>query len=190
MDPDGLVALGDVSPRVLREDPNAPFGIATDLDRLGRVLNSVDEETAKSAGPVLIVLDAGDMYRASKFEPQVTPEIAEEQRRQALGTLDSVVAQAQQRFGDDVVMVVSQANADTTVGQPEGLGPIIIAGEGWSGYLTSDSTQRDGMVTNLDVTATVLEILGLRQPVQVLGNSMRTIPAPSDPAARVETLTA
>ena len=36
MDEDGLVALGDVSTRMLREDPNAPFGFETDLKAFER----------------------------------------------------------------------------------------------------------------------------------------------------------
>ena len=77
----------------------------------------------------------------------------------------------------------------TDVGpHPEGLGPIVISGEGWDGYLTSNSTQRTGLVTNLDVTATALDVLGLERPVQVLGNAMVTEPAPAELESRVAIL--
>ncbi len=115
----------------------------------------------------------------------MTPEIAEEQHARALETLDEVVALAQDRFKGDVIIVASQSTGSDTGPHPEGLGPIVISGEGWDGYLTSSSTQRSGVVTNLDVTATALEVLGLERPVQVLGNSMITEPAPADLESRV-----
>ena len=184
MDEDGLVALGDVSTRMLREDPNAPFGFETDLKAFDRALRVLARDSAEVEGPSLVVLDAGDAYRAVKFEPQVTPEIAAEQRLHAMSTLDSVVDLARRRFPDDVVVVASQSTG-TEVGRPDGLGPIVISGAGWSGYLTSDSTQRPGLVTNLDVTATALKSLGLPRPVEVLGNPMHTVAAPADLEARV-----
>lgn len=185
MNADGTVALGDVSMRLIREEPDAPFGIATDPVAFESALSEVDERTQANAGPALIVLDAGDAYRATKFEPQVSPTIAAEQRRRALGTLDQVVALAQKRFAEDTIMVVSQSTGDPLIGRPEGLGPVVVSGTGWSGYVTSNSTQREGLVTNLDVTATVLESLGLKRPVQVLGNEMRVTPAPPSLEERV-----
>lgn len=185
----GLVALGDVSSRVLREDPGAPFGIETDTDAFARVLIDVEARTRDSAAPALIVLDAGDAYRATKFESQVTPEIAETHRQKALGTLDRIVALAMERFPDDVLIVASQSTGDALAGRMEGFGPIIVSADGWQGYLSSSSTQREGIVTNLDLTATILYALGLERPVQVLGNEMTVSPAPASADARIEELT-
>lgn len=184
----GLVRLGDISTRLLAEDPDAPFGIRTDLDHFERVLDEVDARTAEHDGPSLIVLDSGDGYRAQRFEAQVTQGIAAEQRTAALRALDRVVAMSAERFGDGVVMVVSQATGDPRVRRPEGLGPVILSGAGWSGFITSNSTQREGLVTNLDVSATVLNIMGVERPVRVLGNPMRPGAAPADFSDRVEQL--
>lgn len=188
MNEKGLVRLGDVSTRMLEEDPHAPFGIRTDMEYFESALDEVDDRTAEHEGPSLIVLDAGDGYRAQRFEPQVTPGIAAEQRAAAMRTLDDVVALAADRFADDVVMVVSQATGDPRVRRPEGLGPVIVSGESWNGFVTSNSTQREGLVTNLDVNATVVRILGVERPVRVLGNPMRPISAPEQFEDRVETL--
>jgi len=68
MNAQGLVALGDVSTRLLREDPNAPFGIETDPEAFDRALRDVASATRDTTGPALVVLDAGDAYRATKFE--------------------------------------------------------------------------------------------------------------------------
>jgi hypothetical protein len=188
MDADGLVELGDVSKQLLRADPNAPFGIETDTEQFERSLKLVEEQTTAHGGPALVVLDPGDAYRASKFEPQVTPDIAALQRSRALHTLDAVVELAQRTFPNDVLMVVSQSTRNESISRPEGLGPIVVAGQGWKGYVTSSSTQREGLVTNLDVTATVLETLGIAHPVQVLGNGINLTPSPVNLATRIEQL--
>ena len=89
---------------------------------------------------------------------------------------------------DGVVILASQALYADADGAPQGLGPLVIAGPGYAGYATSSSTHRRGLVTNLDITATVLDVMGLERPVQVLGNPMTTQPGPESVAARVERL--
>ncbi len=188
MNGQGLVALGDVSARLLREDPNAPFGIETDPQAFDRALADVARATSETTGPVLVVLDAGDAYRATKFEAQVTTAVAARHRERALWTLDGVVKLATERFPEDVVIVASQSTGDEAIGRLEGLGPIIVSGRGWSGFLTSSSTQRDGLVTNLDLTASVLALMGLERPVQVLGNEMTLTEAPAPLEERIAIL--
>lgn len=188
MNAKGLVALGDVSTRLLREDPNAPFGIETDLEAFDEALAEVAERPDESTGPTLVVLDPGDAYRAKKFEPQVTEDIAERHRKRAVATLDEVVRLARERFPDDVIMVASQSTGDPLAGQMEGLGPLVVHGDGWSGFVSSNSTQRVGLVTNLDVTASVLDTFGIARPVQVLGNEMSLSPAPRSLSQRIRVL--
>lgn len=191
MDDAGLVMLGDISMRLIREDPNAPFGIETDPEAFSAALTEVAKKVEGTPGPALIVLDAGDSYRAMKFRGQVTDAIYAQHRAQGLATLDRVVGLAEQSFPDATIMVVSQSTGDPEQGDSEGLGPIVIGGgpNELAGFLTSNSTQRTGLVTNLDVTATVLHTLGLKQPVQVLGDPMRDETASGSLEARMDTLT-
>lgn len=188
MDEQGLVPLGDVSTRLLTEAPYAPFGIETDQERFGRTLDRVAEQLEQVDGPSLVVLDPGDTYRAEKFRTQVTDEIYAEHRARGIRALDSVVASAAERFDGATIIVASLSTGDPEQGDVEGLGPVIVAGNGYRGYLTSDSTQRTGLVTNLDVTATILDVLGISAPVQVLGNPMTTSPANTAIDARLSFL--
>lgn len=169
----GLVQFGDVSRKLLAKDPSSPFGIRTDLKVFDSTLKVVREQLDKRGGPALVVLDPGDTYRATKFSVQVTSKIAAKQHSDALMTLDNVARLARERFADATIMVVSQSTGDPELQEPEGVGPVILSGPGWSGYATSDSTQRPGLVTNPDVTATALRSLGIVRPVQVIGNPMR-----------------
>ncbi len=181
----GTVRFGDVSSMLLRGNPDAPFGIETDLGAFESALGDVADVVSEVKGPVLVVLDAGDAYRATKFETQVSTRIAAIHRQSALTKLDAVVALALDRFPNDVIIVASQSTADSTAGRLEGLGPFIIHGDGWDGFVTSSSTQRSGLVTNLDVSATVLDVLGIDRPVQILGNEMVVTTAPEGIEERI-----
>jgi len=185
-DLDGRVNAGDVSAALLMESVRSPYGRQTDLSWFGAVVRRVDQLTSSHRGPSLVVLDPGDLTRAREFASRATTESARTQRVAALRTLDAVVALAAKSAGDDgVVIVVSQALSTSQGGDPEGLGPCIVSGPGFTGYLTSASTHRAGIVTNLDVTATVLDQLGITRPVEVLGNPMSAVAGPPTVAARV-----
>jgi len=188
-DLEGRVNAGDVSADLLTESVASPYGRRTDLVRFADALQRVNQLTSSHRGPSLVVLDPGDMTRAREFASRATTGSAQAQRVAALRTLDAVVALAAKSAGDDgVVIVVSQALNTNQDGDPEGLGPCIVSGPGWSGYLTSASTHRAGIVTNLDVTATVLEQLGIVRPVEVLGNPMSAVAGPAAIGERVDHL--
>jgi hypothetical protein len=65
---------------------------------------------------------------------------------------------------------------------------IGIAGRGFDGNLTSDSTRSDGYVLSTDVAPTILEHFGIEVPAQMSGQPVRSEGA-ADPAA-VESLEA
>ncbi len=176
MDEAGLVARGDVSRRMLVVDENGPFGLSTDLELLAEVYRGVMGDIAGSSGPGLVVLDPGDLHRALEFSDVAAPSVAERHRRNALATLDAVVGVALEALPDDGVLLVYSLVPPPVEG-PDPLAPIVASGPGFeAGMLTSDSTHREGMVTNLDVTATLLERLGLERPTAVLGNPARAVP--------------
>lgn len=66
--------------------------------------------------------------------------------------------------------------------------PIGIAGEGFDGNLTSDSTRMDGYVLTTDVAPTVLTRLGVEVPSEMTGQAIRA-EGEVDPAA-IESLVA
>lgn len=189
MDRNGTVLYGDVSRDILHEDPDAPFGIETDLVAFDREFARVDKQLLAHGGPALVVLDPGDSYRANKFAPEVADSIIANQRERSLKAIDGVAELAQKRAGKDgVVMVVSLSLGSSVSAVPEGLGPMIVTGSGWNGYLVSSSTMRPGLVTNPDVSATIMSALGVKQPVQVSGNGMTVSATSDDFARRLDTL--
>ncbi len=188
MDTAGLVRFGDVSTKLLRSDPYAPYGITTDVMALRAELDEINRRLRKSAKPHLTVVDPGDTYRAERIAPIVSDSVAEQHRLSALEVVDRVVGTAEEALPAGGVLIVASQVPGTDSERIEGLGPIIVKGEGWSGYLTSSSTHRTGLVTNLDLTATVLQVLGVEAPLNVIGNPMKPTGSPSTHLERVEYL--
>lgn len=189
MDASGLVTFGDVSTLMLTDKAGAPYGLTTDIPTLEATYRDVLRKTREHGGPALIVLDPGDAERAFNFSADASQQAAEAHRDEAMRTVDRVVRMAVEGLPDDaVLMVVSIAQARPASG-PSGFGPLILSGRGYEqGLLSSPSTHRLGLVTDLDVAATVLDTLGIERPVEVLGNVAAPSGASTDVGARTRFL--
>jgi hypothetical protein len=80
--------------------------------------------------------------------------------------LDDLVA----ALDEDDLLIAFAAGARSE--QP--LWPTGVAGEGFNGNLTSDSTRTDGVVLATDVAPTVLEWLGVETPNEMNGSPIRS----------------
>ena len=178
MDASGRVLFGDVSAALLIDDPLAPYGVSTDVTAVAAAYERALGDTGAHGGPAMIVLDAGDLERAANFRSEASPEAAEQHHLRAAAKVDEIVRMASESLPEDAVLVVlSTGQLKPTVG-PSGYGPIVVSGAGIeSGMLASSSTHRAGLVTDLDVSATVLSMLGVERPLGVLGNNATIEPS-------------
>lgn len=173
MDYEGRVRFGDVSPSLLRDDVVEPYGVATDLDRFATELARTVDDLDAHGGPGLLVLDPGDLARAESMKSLTVPDAAVRQHARAVYALDRVAEMAWDSLPDDgLLLVVPPVDVESTQ-TVSGLAPAIAVGNGMRGLLTSSSTQRPGLVTNMDVAATALDALGIERPVQILGDPVR-----------------
>lgn len=166
MDSNGRVQFGSISETVLERNADAPYGVKTDLDELKERIAAHRKQLSK-AGPNLIAVDSGDLYRARNYAPSVAPKVATRQWNDALKSLDKTYAMLSELYPEATIVFATQSSKNP-VSMSEGFGPLIIT-PAKPGLAFSSSTHREGLVTNLDVTATLLDSLGLEQPVQVLG---------------------
>ncbi|MDZ4655488.1 MAG: hypothetical protein U1F44_06400 [Coriobacteriia bacterium] len=174
MDRQGLVDFGDVSTRLLISDADTPYGVSTDVEAMRLAFASAVRDVAMGGGPGLVVVDPGDAERAQRFAADVADAVAVSQRARANKKTDEIVGMVRDGMPSDATLIVLSHIQQVPASGPVGFGPIIVSGEGWSGLITTPSTHRIGITTELDVAPTVLATLGLGRPVSMLGNSMRS----------------
>ena len=172
MDGGGSVDVGAVSRDLLRPDPEAPFGYTADrrevLAELERGLAVAD----------VVVVDPGDIERASEFAPLASVAVGEELRRRALLRTDELLAEVVERVPDDGLLMVVSVVPPTREWH---LTPTVLVGEGVPhGYLHSPSTRRAGVVTLTDLAPTVLAALGVPKPDGMIGFPLRYRPGDVD----------
>lgn len=190
MDGSGLVSYGDVSAALTVERSDLPYGVGTDVVALESAYRDALDNIDTHGGPGLVVLDAGDPERAFNFTRDASPTAAEGHRMRAAVTVDQVVAFALESIPEDSVLIVLSSGQVRPKMGPSGFGPVIISGPGYGGgVITSSSTHRTGLMTDLDVSATVLSSLGIERPVEVLGNRASSGAVSNDLDARVAYLT-
>jgi hypothetical protein len=106
----------------------------------------------------LIAVDRhGDAFVGSTLQPGLTVVKA------SLKRLRAIVAG--QRPGD-LLIAIGAAGGRRLL-------PAGIAGDGFDGDLTSDSTRRDGLVLSTDIAPTVLDRLGVEAPDEMSGSVIR-----------------
>lgn len=83
-------------------------------------------------------------------------------------TLPQLAALVHRLRGNDLVVAIGRAPPETNRQLAVG-----IAGRGFDGDLTSDSTRTDGYVLSTDIAPTILERLGIAVPSAVSGQAIR-----------------
>lgn len=178
-DENGLVDLGDVSSSMLVKDPTAPFGARANVEGVLTTYRRVLTEGAR-----LVFVDPGDLYRANAISSSATSEAIAANRAAALRSTDKVLGGIVEGLGaGDAVIVVSQAVA-TDTGLAAGYGPLLVSGPYGDGLGSAASTHRDGLVTGMDVSSTIIDLFGAKPPATMVGSLVR--PASALGGASVE----
>jgi hypothetical protein len=165
-DENGRVDLGDVSNSMLIRDAGAPFATRAYIDGILRTYRHV--LSARSAD--LIVVDPGDLARSNALASFTTTQAASIERISALRRTDEVLGGLMSGLGpNDAIVVLSQSVVAFPF-MPAGYGPMLIAGPDGSGLGVAASTHRDGIVTEMDVSASILSLLGVAQPPLIIGS--------------------
>jgi hypothetical protein len=164
-DAKGVVDIGDVSPKMLMPDPVAPFGVRADV---GNVVSAFERALADPAVR-LVVVDPGDIARSLLSSSIESTRASAFARNNALISTDEVLGRmADALEPGDVVVVLAPAAAQIP-DEPEAFGPLVLAADG-SGVAAAASTHRDGIVTAMDVSATIVDLLGAAVPPKMVGS--------------------
>ncbi|HEY2053451.1 MAG TPA: hypothetical protein VGH14_05905 [Solirubrobacterales bacterium] len=105
------------------------------------------------------------------IDPEVFGGPSPSQRTFSVGDGPLLRAQRLAEHGGPHVLVIAIATPTGKTGDPI---PIGIAGPGFHGNLTSDTTRTNGYVSSTDVAPTILEFFGASVPSQMIGQAIRS----------------
>ena len=166
MNADGTLPAGAVGPELLRKDPAAPYGVRLDV-------NAVDRAFRRVWNPKSVVLvEASDLLRADQYGGYATSAQKSLLLRQAIERTDQLVGSllSQVDLHRDAVLVVSPAKPSSN----SALTIAAVHAPGFDpGLLKSGTTRRAGFVSLVDISPTVLSVLGVSRPEEMEGRPMK-----------------
>ena len=158
MDDRGVVPMGEVGQTLIAKDGSRPFGIRLDSDKMIRAVEEVWDKAD------VVAIEWGDTYRAEDYRYNLMDSMLEVHRRKALEDGDAFIGRLLNKLDlkSDLIMVFTPLGPLRELKNNNRLTPIIIAGKGVDrGWVSSPSTHRMGVVTNLDVGVTILNFFGI-----------------------------
>ncbi|MBE3578390.1 MAG: hypothetical protein IMW83_00545 [Caldanaerobacter subterraneus] len=173
MDKEGL-ARGDVSESLLLRDENSPYMVKANYKKLYEKFL----EASKEGG--LIIIDPGDTLRADAFSKYTTPSLANSYKEKALKEADELIGKIlnHMNLSKDLFIALSPYPSSSDISKNNLITPVIVAGPSFSkGLATSNTTKREGIVTNLDIAPTILKYFNISPPIEMLGHPIKTIPS-------------
>lgn len=172
----GVIDLGDVSDRLLTPHPLVPYGVQTDPVRLEDLFQKIASEAT------FLVVDLGETSRAEAYRIYLSRTSAQWHRLKAIERADYLLKRLLQHIDPHrtlIVVLCPQPARSLDTEQIDSLAPFILWGRG-SGLLTSATTQRLGVVANIDFLPTLVHFLHLGPPPRarqalITGSSMEVL---------------
>ncbi len=170
----GKAGKGVVSSDILIKDTQFPFGHRLNNEKLVPLF----QEYFKKNHVVLI--EWGDFYRLDEYSSNLTPARQKELLKSNFEYLNDFLGEIAVSLNtDDTLFILfspSPPRHDRGTGRM--LTPVVIyQGEKTErGLLTSATTRRGGIITNLDIAPAILDFLGLEKSYYFLGESIFSQP--------------
>lgn len=173
MDREGRVDFALVGEKFLERKEGSIFPEGDNYDALGTALS------AALTASDFIVLETGDTVRLMGEKEKVREEVFLENKKTILKELDLFLADVLARTEpyETMVLVVTPTPSRTGIQEKNLVTPLIIWQKGGpSGFLTSGTTRREGIVANTDIAPTVLDFFQLPVPDEMNGRRMTVLP--------------
>ncbi|MHB8171381.1 MAG: hypothetical protein ACYDG6_07550 [Thermincolia bacterium] len=169
MDDKGMVDYGYIDATVLKKDMNFVTGFRTDYQGILKGFQKYKNQAQ------LIVIETGDTSRVEDSSHRILDKVFQKKKREALQEADRFLGQLTKEldWSTDRLIIVTPTPSIRNLNEHLWLTPVIMAGHGVGpGLLTSGTTKREGIVSNLDIAATIVDYLGLPQNPNIMGRPM------------------
>ncbi|TDA69647.1 MAG: hypothetical protein D9V47_05190 [Clostridia bacterium] len=155
--------------------------LVTDYDRLRQAYRQLPGDAN------LVVIEVGDMARLDRLDSLGTAEVVAREKQTIMRDIGYFL---QKLLADEPARVIFLVPTPSSPAAAEKnlLTPLLLFARDVppASWLTSPSTRRPGLVSNVDVTATILSWLGQPLPPGLAGRPVA--PAPATPPRPVEAL--
>ena len=168
MDSFGRIPYGNIS-QMNTHDPQKPFYIGTDYETL---LDLSKEHIEKSD---LIIIELGDSYRLDEYRNKLNETSYSKAKKNMVNEIDIFIGEIKKTLGADDQLIVLSPFPDLQ-GYSEGyrLAPIYYFDKNSSGLITSSSTRREGVITNIDVAGLIFQNFELEKS-KISGQPLRFV---------------
>ncbi|MCC0646359.1 MULTISPECIES: hypothetical protein [unclassified Clostridioides] len=161
MDEYGRIPYGNVD-NINKKDLSMPYGISTDYTKLV----AETKEAYKNSDVVFVEL--GDTYRLDLYKPNLNENTYKNMKDKIEKNIDEYLKNIFSMVGEnDTVYIASAFPSDLDYKNKRRLSPIIKLSGNGKGLLSSSTTRREGIVTNLDVGVDILDSFDLKNPNMV-----------------------
>lgn len=170
MDLKGRTSFGDVYGDTNKVDNAFPGGIKTDYEKL-------TDKTIQFLGKAdFIAVETGDTARLDYQRPLMSKVTNSQRRIKAIEEIDSFIGGLKSKLdlNKTLMIIASPKPQEDAIQDKDFLTPIIMSSSE-KGLLTSETTKRGGIVTNLDLAPAILNYLDVRAPVEYSGNNLDVI---------------
>ncbi|MDT8862399.1 hypothetical protein N0O92_19505 [Alkalihalobacillus sp. MEB130] len=134
----------------VKSKPGSPYGVEMDRDRLIHNL-STNGENAKQ----FLVIEWGDLYRLYDQMYFMEESHFNKERKRQLHRLSTFLSQAQTEVDD--LWMISPMMHKAAYDAKQQLAPVFYWGQNEGGFLSSNTTRQDYLISSIDIIPTVLK---------------------------------
>lgn len=165
MDEWGRVWEGSIGEELTLFDASFPYGLRTDYATLAQEVLAAEEK--------LIIVDLGDPFRFDQYQGQLVPSQQEAMRRVIFAEARDFLATIVEEDSKPrrAVWLVSPYPSHQAARAGYWLTPVLCWGLD-AGLLISGTTRWPGLITNMDIAPTMLELLGTEHDQPFIGRSV------------------
>ncbi|CAH2213133.1 hypothetical protein [Tepidibacter aestuarii] len=169
MDQNGQVQNGNID-NINIKDQTMPFGIRTDYDKLKKETQKYYDESD------LLIVELGDTYRLDLYKENLNEASYEKMKTEIYFNISDYLKEVFEMANEnDRIYITSAYPEKQDYIDGYRLSPIVIFEKDEKGLLTSGTTRRKGVLSNLDIAADIFEYFGIKSDV-IVGKTIQKIP--------------